>query len=174
MKPYFYKIGLVLFGAILGGGLVFLLQNRTDPQAELIQDLRDDPFAALNDDFFSESNPFEQMRKMQEQLKGGLVSSIGSEISEREDDHYIYFDIKAQDLNLTNISTKVENGYVTVSGVLEKKSGSDSEADSQSFESHFKSTFNRTFPLPDHVIGEKMEMIQEKDKVVLRFPKVKS
>lgn len=151
----------------------------------------------FNDDFFGSSDPFEDMKKMREQMrkrmkifeKPGSTSNPfdswfsdkfggGSvdDIAKREDDDFVYYDIKIHDLNSTSINTKIENGYITITGTVEKKNGADDKNDDVGFSSQsiFKSTFNRTFPLPENVDQNKMEMLPEKDKVVLKFPKVKS
>lgn len=151
----------------------------------------------FNDDFFGSSDPFEDMKKMREQMrkrmdtfeKPGSTSNPfdswfsdkfggGSvdDIAKREDDDFIYYDIKIHDLNSTSIDTKIENGYITITGTVEKKNAADDKKDDVGFsaQSIFKSTFNRTFPLPENVDQNKMEMLPEKDKVVLKFPKVKS
>lgn len=84
--------------------------------------------------------------------------------------------IKVNDLNSTSVNTKIENGYITITGTVEKKSGSDDKKNDSGFSSQsiYKSTFNRTFPLPEHVDQNRMEMSPEKDKIVLKFPKVKT
>lgn len=151
----------------------------------------------FNDDFFGSSDPFEDMKKMREQMrkrmevfeKPGSTSNPfdswfsdkfggGSvdDIAKREDDDFVYYDINIHDLNSTSIDTKIENGYITITGTVEKKNGADDKKDDVGFsaQSIFKSTFNRTFPLPENVDQNKMEMLPEKDKVVLKFPKVKS
>ncbi len=151
----------------------------------------------FNDNFFGSSDPFEDMRRMREQMrkrmemfeKPGSTSNPfdswfsdkfggGSvdDIAKREDDDFVYYDIKIHDLNSTSIDTKIENGYITITGTVEKKNGADDKKDDVGFspQSIFKSTFNRTFPLPENVDQNKMEMLPEKDKVVLKFPKVKS
>lgn len=151
----------------------------------------------FNDNFFGSSDPFEDMRRMREQMrkrmemfeKPGSTSNPfdswfsdkfggGSvdDIAKREDDDFVYYDIKIHDLNSTSIDTKIENGYITITGTVEKKNGADDKKDDVGFspQSIFKSTFNRTFPLPENVDQNKMEILPEKDKVVLKFPKVKS
>lgn len=89
-------------------------------------------------------------------------------IDQREDDKFVYFDIKVDDVNSTLVHTRIENGYVNVSGSTQKKSQSDSE------ESVYQSTFNKTFPVPDNVDSGKMEMIPDHDKYILKFPKLKA
>lgn len=149
----------------------------------------------FDEDFFGQRDPFEQMKKMRKQMEkrmeefntqndimrnpfdswfsdkfgGGSVEDI----SKREDDKYIYYDIKIENLNLTSINTKVENGHISITGTLEKKNDS-KDKDNFSSHSYFKSTFSRTFPLPDGVDAGKMETVPEKDKIVLKFPKLKT
>lgn len=130
--------GLAVYGAMKANsigsyGIIRPAQSQKSPARIL------DGFDTLfNDDFFE-----------------------ASELSQREDEKFIYYDVHVADLNSTSINTKVENGYITISGTTEKTS-------------YFKSSFNRTFPVPDHVDSNKMEMSSEGDKVVLRFPKLVS
>ncbi|MGZ3691073.1 MAG: Hsp20/alpha crystallin family protein, partial [Pseudobdellovibrio sp.] len=113
------------------------------------------------------SNPFDSW--FSDKFGGGSVYDI----SKREDDSFVYYDIKVGDLNSTSINTKIENGYVSISGTEEKKSGPEVKEGNASTQSIFKSSFSRTFPLPGNVDQAKMQMLTEKDKVVLKFPKKK-
>ena len=148
----------------------------------------------FNDDFFSQRDPFEEMKRMRKQMENHMRTfgskDLGThnpfdswystkfgggtihDISKREDDDYVYYDIKVDDLNSTSINAKIEKGYVTITGTVEKKSDiSEQVGTAQNF---FKSSFNRTFPLPESVDQNKMQMLQEKNKVILKFPKVKA
>jgi len=152
----------------------------------------------FDDGSFGQNDPFEEMRKMRKQMENRMERFTGknhattnpfdswfsdkfgggsiNDISKREDNDFVYYDIKIDDVNTTSINTKVENGYITVFGTIEKKdtSGNDKEGSGFSAQSFYKSTFNRTFPLPDHVDQNKMQMVSERDKIILKFPKVKS
>lgn len=149
----------------------------------------------FNDDFISRNDPFEEMKKMRDQMQkrmeffdsnssskinpfdswfsGKFGGGSINDISKREDDNYVYYDIKVGNLSSASINTKIEQGYISISGTEEKKSGSEGESDSGSTQSVFKSSFSRTFPLPQNVEHEKMQMLKEEDKVVLKFPKKK-
>lgn len=148
----------------------------------------------FDDNFFNQNDPFEEMERMRKQMEkrmeefgpnrramsnpfdswfsdkfgGGTINDI----TKREDNDFVYYDVQVDDVNATSINTKIENGFITITGSLEKKSqSSDNDNSAQSV---FKSTFNRTFPLPEHVDQNKMQMTPEKDKIVLKFPKLKS
>jgi len=154
-------------------------------------------FDSLFDDgFVAQNDPFEELKKMRKQMEkrmelfetnkhsmsnpfdtwfsdkfgGGTINDI----SKREDDGFVYYDIKVDDVNSTSIKTKVENGYITITGSIEKKSEQDGKSDSNSSQSFYKSSFNRMFPLPENVDESKMQMLTEKDKVILKFPKTKA
>jgi len=143
----------------------------------------------FDDDFFGRSDPFAEMKKMREQMEkrmqqfeakphamsnpfdswfsdkfgGGTINDI----SKREDNGYVYYDITVDDVKSTSIHTKIENGYITITGTQEK----DSKAPEKQDESYFSSSFSRTFPLPIDVDPNKMEMVTDKDKIILKFPK---
>ena len=146
----------------------------------------------FDDDFAGQKDPFEEMRKMREQMErrmgrfGAKEHSItnpfdswftkrfgggtANDISKREDKDFVYYDISVDDINSTSINTKVENGYITITGSTEKSSGGRDRSNPS--ETTFKSTFSRTFPLPDHVDQNKMQMSTEKNKIILKFPKI--
>lgn len=219
MKPILKQILIPATSAIVGGLIVLgaiklnpsLRSNtderhRTKQSVETIYDdiskkhdgIRNQFDSIFNDDIFRQSDPFDQMRKMREEMEKRMESmNIGrhhssnpfdswfsdkfgggtvNDISKREDDDSVYYDIKVEDVNSTSINTKVENGYITITGITEKKRGSSDEKEKDGFlaQSVYKSTFNRTFPLPEHVDQNKMQMTSEKDKIVLKFPKVKA
>lgn len=164
---------LVPAASAISGGLIVLGAIKLNPSLlHLTQTTHEKP----------QSDPFEQMRKMQEQMEnqffgfGGTMASYGMhDVAEREDEGNIYFDIRIDDVNAASINTKVENGYLTITGETESKSGADAkDRDGFFAERSFKSTFNRTFPLPENVDQDKMQVTSEKDKIVLKFPKMKS
>ncbi len=216
MKEIIKKVAVPLTSAIVGG-LAVIAALRLSPsirhkikvdkdsaqhdgqiyddiikQQEAIRRQFDDLF---KEDFLAQNDPFEEMKKMRnqigkhrERLHGKNQSKDNSfdswfsdkfgdgsinDISKREDDNFVYYDVKIDDVNSTSINTKVENGYVRISGTIEKKS--DSEEKDKSYSSHnlFKSSFDRTFPLPEDIDQNKMQMITEKDKIILKFPKIK-
>lgn len=144
----------------------------------------------FGDDFFRHDDPFEEMRKFRERLhkefrpkSNSLFSSpfdswyedkIGGgveEISKREDDKYVYYDIKLPNIEGSSVKTNVENGYLTITGEVKKSTGQEKEGKIRSL---YQSSFRRTFPLPENVDGDKMEMENQKDKLVLKFPKRES
>lgn len=117
-------------------------------------------------DIFKKQNEvFRQFYPKDDPIDSWFPNKIGespiNDILKREDDNSVYYDIKVDDIQSTAINTKVENGYITITGTTEKKR-------------FYKSTFNRTFPIPEQVDPNKMEMVSEKDKITLKFPKIKA
>ncbi len=195
MKNFAKGLVLIAVGAVLGGLLVIgairynplfrtIVASTVEMKGPAVQAPPSD-----EDDFFNQADPFQQMQKMRSQMEKQMAAaaqaggqsftfSVGgnsNDIAEREDAGFVYYDIKIADLDATSINTKVENGYLTISGTIEKKTGDGSGGGNGfSAQTIFKSSFNRTFPLPEEVDAAKMEMTSEKDKVILKFPKVKS
>jgi HSP20 family molecular chaperone IbpA len=148
----------------------------------------------LDDDFFSQKDPFEELRKMRRQMEkrmdrlGGRGHSMSNpfdswfsdkfgggtanDISKREDDYFVYYDIKVEDVKSTSITAKVENGYVMIQGSLERKNQTHEEG--VAGESLVKSSFNRSFPVPENVNSKQMMMETAQNTIILKFPKVKS
>lgn len=147
------------------------------------------------DDFSAQREPFDEMKKMRKQMEEQMKSfedkshvmsnpfdswfsdKFGGgtidDISKREDENFVYYDVKVDDVNSTSINTKVEKGYITIGGTTEKKSNADGKG-SGSSQSVFKSSFNRTFPLPENVDEKKLQMLTDKNVITLKFPKLKS
>jgi HSP20 family molecular chaperone IbpA len=129
-----------------------------------------DPFAQARQQLFGGEDPLEEMEKLEEKmgqgLGGGLFRIQGGEEQEvvrKEDEKSVSFEISGVDQ--TKLSTKVEQGYLTIEGESKKESGGGG------FSATMQSSFHRSFPLPPNVDEKKMEMSSEKDKVILRFPK---
>jgi len=148
----------------------------------------------FDDEFFNHNDPFQEMKSMRKEMEkhmeqfgsGGHGSKYNpfdtwfsekfgggsvNDISKREDDDFVYYDIQVSDLDSTTINTKVENGYIIITGSVEKKSSPSDEDDTT--QGIFRSTFKREFPLPDHVDQNKMETLYDKNKIILKFPKIK-
>jgi HSP20 family molecular chaperone IbpA len=184
-------VGLVCL--VIGGASVYLFQNYTlRPKYALKEQVASpkpmDPLfdRFFNDDFFGRSgDPFKEMQRMREgMLKqfnqeegGGLFDSWyqkkfgggkAADISQREDDKYLYYDISVEGLKPEKVKVKVENGQLSISGQVENKS---EQAGSSSY---FVSSFHRSVPVPPNVDPSKVQIDQEKDKLVVKFPKVGS
>ncbi len=116
--------------------------------------------------FFGNQNPFAEAQRMREEMaRGGFFSmEEGSQqVVEREDDRAVYYEISG--IDQTKLDTSVNDGVLTISGISKQNKGSGG------FQVTMQSSFQRSFSLPSSVDESKMEMISEKDKVILKFPK---
>lgn len=104
----------------------------------------------------------------------GSAPQVG--ITKREDGHYVYYDIHLNHAKTMAINTKIENGYITITGTRKKVASSTNENKNGKVaqESYFNSTLVRTFPLPKNVYANKMTIIRNNGKIELRFPKMKA
>ena len=182
--------GLIFF--ILGATSMvtvqrFILKPKYTHSAPLVSSKQMDPFfdRFFNDDFFGRSrDPFEDLRQMREGMMKqfdhdqgvGLFDSwykkkfgggSAGDIKQREDSHFVYYDISIDGLKGDKVDVKVENGQVNILGQVEKKS------EEEGTNSYFSSTFHRSFPAPPDVDANKVQIDQEKTKVVVMFPKVR-
>jgi HSP20 family molecular chaperone IbpA len=164
MKPLLKTAAVTLASAVVGASITYgALKYSADSkfsfssQPKTIDSFYEDIFKQQQN-FFEDSwfaNYFENQKTQ--------------EISKREDSQFIYYDIKLDDPLATTIDTKVQNGYITITGKTEKNTQS-SENDG-SYSQVYKSSFNQSFPLPDNVLPNKMKVIADGDKIILKFPK---
>lgn len=179
-------VGTVLTGALSTTATQALAAQdtaATKAQREAASDERFDSFfgnAAEN--MKKMHSNFAQLRKDHANkkangLSGDYKSTVNGggslqEIATREDANFIYYDVKIKDLDSTSVNTDVKDGYITITGLQEKRSEYNTQ--NASGQGLSKSGFQRTFPLPQNVDQHKMKMTAEKDKVILEFPKTKS
>ena len=176
------KLNPSMVAAVLGRQ-----ENSVDKQLEAIVREQNKMFsnfdAVFDDDFLHQGDPFEAMRKFREKLnrrsadrnwKSGnpFDSWFGSrfgdgsiaDISRREDNNFVYYDIKIGAVDGNSVKTSVENGYLTITGEEKKEVASGSV---------FRSSFRRSFPLPANIVINKMVVAKEPGAIVLKFPKYK-
>jgi HSP20 family molecular chaperone IbpA len=148
-----------------------------------------DPFLDrfFNDDFFgrsprSSADPFSEMRRMRQGMMkqfdsaqgGGMFDSwfqkkfgggSAGDISQREDDHAVYYDISIEGLKPEDVKIKVENDQLMISGEVEKKT---EEGGNSTFS---RSSFHRSFPLPPNVESDQVQLERKSGKLIVKFPK---
>lgn len=179
--PKWKQFSQNLISALLGGlfvaaGLLYWQGRHNSPIAERPEPrLQDDDFFQMNRDPFQTFRAMEkQMLKQQESLQKQFGQTMSfsfsdQDISQREDEGAVYFDIATNGQPSTSINTKVDRGYLTIIGTVDQSLENDQAGTGQAM---FKSTFRRTLPVPDNVDTSGMEMLREKDRIVLKFPKL--
>lgn len=190
MKPIVKTIIVAISSAIIGGAITAAAINYTINHDKSEAVTKIDPWIIKPTNLFAanDRDPFESFFKRHESIQkhfdqmfeeskklslpsfltGDQVTNSGYEILEREDADHFYYDIKVGDLNSTSINTDIKDGQITISGTTERKN---SEEQAQSY---FKSSFKQSFPLPENVDQNKMQMLTEENKVILKFPKLKT
>jgi HSP20 family molecular chaperone IbpA len=162
------RIVVLLAGVLLGAGAVSFGTRYENLRAERHPNVKTD--VSKSDDFFADDF-FKMQERMMKHFDQGAQFHFDSgtpEINQREDDHYVYYDVSLQGVDPKDVNLKIENGEVSLSGKTKKtvKNG-DSE-------SAFESTFHREFPVPDQVDEQKVQIDQAQDKLIVKFPKVKA
>ena len=130
--------------------------------------------------FFKRSyDPFEEMRHIRDRMLKGFngvdknmdafdvwfekkYGGLVTDIHQREDRHFVYYDITVPNLTDEKVDVKVQNGNIILSGYLEKKSDQTSE----------EMTFQRTFPVPINIDTKHVEFDQGVGKITVKFMKI--
>lgn len=117
-------------------------------------------------------DPFEHMRRLQQQMLQGMQQpgsgfedGSAGEITTREDDKNIYYDISIEGVDMSKLKVDIKNGMISISGEAEQKSEDSSQP------SYFKSEFHRSFPVPPNADADKVRAENSKDKLTIVFPK---
>lgn len=190
MKSLFRKpISLLLFGFVAGASSLYLYQKYilADSRQGVVT-----PFGNMDpifDQFYNESifnpsfDPFESMRQMRERMEkqfeepysGGNVfdawfkkrfgGGTAEEITKKEDKDFIYYELKINGIDQEKVTVNVEGGQVNIHGETETKN------ESNGLNSFSRSTFSRSFPTPTNVDPVKVQIEQEKNKIIIKFPK---
>jgi len=104
--------------------------------------------------FFSDEVPFSRDRT--------------PEISRKEDDEYVYYEIPLGDDPQDKVDVKIENGQVDISGRLEENREDDGTS------TRYSSSFRRSFPAPDGVDPSGAKVERQAGRLVLKFPKIRT
>ena len=185
------KISLVaIASAAIGGSIVAAALSYTEHQktplktpkiSDLIKVHKEfqknfDKFfegSTLDDDFFRAKSIEKNFEKNILTTDLDVDSKFPSgDIIRHEDDDFVYYDIKINDLNSTAVNTNIKNGLLTITASTEARNESNQENKGH-VESYSKSMVNRSFLLPENVDQNKMKTSASKDKVILKFPKIK-
>lgn len=84
-------------------------------------------------------------------------------MSQREDDHFVYIEIDATAFEQNSLSARVEGESVVVEGHQKSQEGGASVS----------SQFYQSLPVPMGTEPSKVDMLHENNKLILKFPKIK-
>lgn len=131
------------------------------------QRIPDDPFSR-----FGQDSAFDEIRRMQEEMlksfgrmddgfsSSGALSFSAPDITENEKEYRLEIALGG-DVQAKNFSVQIERGQLQIQGTLEKKSG----------EASITSNFSRSFPVPDNVDGDRIQVENLNDRLVVHLPK---
>ena len=184
----------MLFGFILGILVTFGFQKWRDqtshkPASPNYNPLSPNNNSAVLDEAFEDENllldgddPFEEMRKMRERLLKPRVNEAqknafdhwygrkmgggdANEITRREDEHSVYYDLVIDELAPEQVKVKVIDTQLHISGKTEKKTSIGG------LSSFVSSTFTRSIPAPENVDTTRLKIHQTPGKLTIEFPK---
>ena len=117
----------------------------------------------INPSDFDHRSMFETIERMNEKDEGSMMAmgNMG-EINHREDDRFSYYEIPLKKVNGANqkMNVEIKDGMIRISEDV-KTSG----------ETSIQSSSERMFSIDPALDGDKAEVINEKDKIVIKIPK---
>jgi HSP20 family protein len=128
-----------------------------------------------NDDFFGEE-VFDQMDKMTEemmkQMGKGMHPQVGmddAEIDRWEDAGFVYLRFKLGEIDKNSLNLQIKDGNVTIKGQTKIENTTQNQFGSST--SISISSFHKTFPVPDGVKEEEVQIEHKEGALILKFPK---
>ncbi|MBU6376449.1 MAG: Hsp20/alpha crystallin family protein [Bdellovibrionales bacterium] len=95
---------------------------------------------------------------LEEQMEIPEVTSMGgAQITRREDQTHIFYDVPITGLQKQDLQISVGDGMITVSGKIQNED--------------LFSSFRKSFSIPEGVEAEKVKIIPQEEKLVIEFPK---
>lgn len=180
MKQIFgHRLSIAIFSFLLGCVLTSFLNysiHKTERLANApmgfakifsqMNPFREDPMV---EDFFSEAeNNMLQLDHLNNLGSPGVFNHGVGDVTQREDDRYIYLDIDLKGQKPKEFKVNVQQGQVTVSGLIE------SQENSPGFSGTVTSSFHRSFPAPDNAKVSTYKLEQSEDKITIKFEKANS
>lgn len=117
----------------------------------------------INPSDFDHRSMIESIERMNEEEDGSMMAmgNMG-EVTHREDDKFSYYEIPLKNINGANqkMNVEIKDGMIKISEDI-KTSGNTS----------IQSTSERMFSIDPSLDGDRAEVINEKDKIVIKIPK---
>ncbi len=133
------------------------------PASYFSKNITPDEFDQILDQDY-EANFFKPISKLAASY-GGALGEENIHVQQREDQNYVYYELALNGIESKNLNIQVENGQVSVAAKIDK----DSDDGGQHITYH--SSFNRSFPAPPNADAQKVEILHEANKMILKFPK---
>lgn len=94
-----------------------------------------------------------------------IQSDSSFEITQKEDDKSVYFEIPLKGLKNEKVNVAIEDGQVIISGEVAE------DKDENGMSWHLSSKFHRSYPVPMGTDEKGMKMEQQNKTIIVRFPK---
>jgi len=183
MKNKLVYILIFLLGALVAatGTKIYFDKKPKEELATLKEDKKPkrrsffDSFFGGGDDFFGEEM-FDQMDQMAEEMMkqmgpgmGGPTALGNGQLRRYEDESFVYLEFKLGHIDKNSLNLQIKDGNVTVKGQTKIENTTQNQFGSST--SISISSFHKTFPVPEDVKEEEVEVDHKEGALILKFPK---
>jgi HSP20 family protein len=99
----------------------------------------------------------------------GSFSDSELQVEETEDDNFKYITIHVEGVDQEALKINITDGTISISGQIKKVD--ENKGGNSYSSSSYVSSFNKSFNVPYGVDGNNVKIENEKDKIILKFPK---
>lgn len=176
MKNKFIYIAIFLLGGIVfATGTKLYLDSKNHPAEVVVQEAPKPKKKSFfqrffDDDFFND----EVFDKMADQMAKGMegIANVGQvgRLETSENDQFIIYEIFLDQVDKNSLKIDIKDGQITLSG--QAKIEKENQGQFGTTKSISISSFTRSFPAPQGVKAEEVQIENKENSIVLKFPKI--
>jgi len=171
-----YVVIFLLGGIVFATGTKLYLDSKNPPTEVVIENKSPPKRKSFFDRFFGDDSFFndEIFDQMAEQMAQGMqtAGSFGEvgNLETSETDQFIIYEIFLDQVDKNSLKIDIKNGQITLSG--QARIENENQGQFGTSKSISISSFTRSFPAPQGVKIEEVQIENKENSVVLKFPKV--
>lgn len=176
MKNKLIYVAIFLLGGIVfATGTKLYLDSRSRPTEVVIQETAKPKKKSFFERFFDEDFFNDEVfDKMADQMAKGMegmvnVGQVGR-LETTENDQYVIYEIFLDQVDKNSLKIDIKEGQVTLSG--QARIEKENQGQFGTSKSISISSFTRSFPAPQGVKTEDVQIENKENSIVLKFPKV--
>lgn len=183
MRTYVPILLALITGTAVGGAGMHLYNKYEDRVQPKISKRMVPFFKPMLEDLFFKSSPFQQMQRMREEMDKLMSRGFSNfpdsdfynesklnDIHQDEDDRFVYYRIKLENIDKDSLKVDVANQHVSISGQSSHEESNKDEGSESQFKSYM--SFSRTIPVPRGVDESRVSFETKDSELIVKFPKI--
>jgi HSP20 family molecular chaperone IbpA len=167
-----YLVIFLLGGIVFATGTKLYLDSKNRPAEVVVQESPKPKKKSFFERFFDEDFFNDEVfEKMADQMAMGMVDvgQVGR-LETSENDQYVIYEIFLDQVDKNSLKIDIKEGQITLSG--QSRFEKENQGQFGTSKSVSISSFTRSFPAPQGVKTEEVQIENKENSIILKFPKV--